>query len=363
MNILYLLFSFTTGGTERLVADICNEMAARQHQVHLYVVNDLYAPSMLESLDPHVSVQLQKRTAGSGSKLQTLFKIAQYIRKNKIDVVHCNSLDAPELLLLKPLFFPKAKILYTIHGMHQLEHKSKLQILYRNRYCDHIIAISDCVKEDVISAGADSRKVTTVYNAIDFRKFRKPCTKEFDPAQIVIGNVARIQPAVKGQDLLIRALKILKDDFPNIHCLFAGAPAAGHPEDLEQLTNLVAQLDLDNNVTFVGNIEDVSGFLNRLDVFVLPSRSEGFGISLVEAMAMGLPCVASRLEGPAEVLEDGACGVLFDPENAVDLAFQLKQLLQHYPEHKIAAMDHICDIKAQFNIQNMCTQLEALTTK
>ena len=84
MNILYLLFSFTTGGTERLVSDICNEMAGRDHNVHLYIVNDLVDQSMLDTLDPRIRVQLQKRPAGGGDRLGTLLKIARYIRKNKI---------------------------------------------------------------------------------------------------------------------------------------------------------------------------------------------------------------------------------------------------------------------------------------
>lgn len=360
MNILYLLFSFTTGGTERLVADICNEMVQRKHNVHLYVVNDLYTQSMLDSLNPDIKVCLQKRPAGGGNKLQTLLKIASYIRENNIDVVHCNSLDAPELLLLKPLLCPKAKVLYTVHGMHQLQSKASWKIRFRNLICHRIIAISDCVREDILASGISEKKVATVHNAIDLAKFPVPSGKAFDPAAPVIGNVARIYPAMKGQDILIRAIGILKQDFPAITCLFAGAPAKGQEQELQALEELSAQLGLWENVSFLGNVEDVPGFLSKIDIFALPSRSEGFGISLIEAMAMGVPCVASRLEGPVEVLQGGKYGALFTPDSPEELAQQLRQIMENYPAEKAAAGDRIAYVKQHYNIQTMCDRLEKL---
>ena len=360
MNILYLLFSFTTGGTERLGADICNEMVQRNHNVHLYVVNDLYAQSMLDALDPSVQVCLQKRSVGGGDKLQTLYKIANYIRKHKIHVVHCNSLDAPELLLLKPLLCPKTKVLYTVHGMHQLQTKSAAKIRFRNMLCHKIIAISDCVKEDILRSGIQESKVVTVHNAIDLTKFPVPSQKDFCLDVPVIGNVARIHPAMKGQDILIRAIGIMKKQYPHIRCLFAGAPAKGQEAQLQSLVALTQQLGLSENISFVGNVEDVAGFLNKIDIFALPSRSEGFGISLIEAMAMGIPCVASRLDGPIEVLQSGQYGTLFTPDDAEDLAKQLQSVIENYSVYRAASQTHIAYVKDHYNIQTMCDRLETL---
>ena len=360
MNILYLLFSFTTGGTERLVTDICNEMVRREHRVHLYVVNDLYDQCMLDALDPKVSVQLQKRPAGGSDKLQTLFKIAAYIRKNQIQVVHCNSLDAPELLLLKPFLMPKIKVLYTVHGMQHLKNKSSWKIRYRNLLCHKIIGISDCVSQDILSAGIDPKKIVTIPNAINFSKFPNRTEKVFDPSRPVIGHVARIQPQVKGQDILIRAIDLLKKDHPQIQCIFAGAPAQNCPQDLESLKNLVSDLGLEENITFVGGITDVPGFLSCIDIFALPSRSEGFGISLVEAMAMGIPCIASNLDGPAEVLEHGKLGLLFPTEDAQALADKITEMIAHYPSYHSQATQQAAHVRQQYNITVMCDSLEAL---
>lgn len=360
MNILYLLFSFTTGGTERLVTDICNEMVRRDHQVHLYVVNDLYDQSMLDALDPKVCVQLQKRSAGGGGKLHTLLHIAKYIRCNHIDVVHCNSLDAPELLLLKPFLAPRAKVLYTVHGMHQMRQKSRLKVMLRNLLCYRVIAISQCVKADILAAGIRESKVVTIPNAIDLSRFA-PSGKVMDPAAPVIGNVARIQPRVKGQDVLIRAIALLKKEYPHVRCLFAGAPAANDSQSLTELTDLTARLELTENVTFVGNVTDVPGFLSGLDIFALPSRSEGFGISLVEAMAMGIPCIASHLEGPAEVLEQGKYGQLFPSQDPQALADGLAAMLRSYDTCLARSRESMVYVQSTYHIRRMCDQLEALT--
>jgi glycosyltransferase involved in cell wall biosynthesis len=357
MKILYLLFSFTTGGTERLVGDICNEMVKRGHDVHLYVVNDLIDESMLRSLDSGVKVKLQNRPVGGGDKLGTLYKIASYIRQNRIEVVHCNSLESPELLLLKPVMFPKVPVIYTVHGLGQLKNKKKPAILYRNWLCHRVIAISDAVREDIIACGIDEKKVSTVYNAIDFSRFDRPRTKEFDPQNIVIGNVARIQPKVKGQDILLRAVAKLKSRYPGIRCLFAGGVGRGEAHALEELEKLAHELGIAENVSFLGNVEDVPGFLRELDVFVLPSRSEGFGISLVEAMAMGVPCVASDLGGPAQVLAGGEYGTLFKTGDPEALARQLSALIENYSGYLAIAETASAAVYRQYAIGTMCELL------
>jgi len=356
MRILYLLFSFTTGGTERLVSDIANEMARREHNVHLYIVNDLYEQSMLDTLDPKVQVQLQKRPVGGGGKLSTLLAVARYIRKNKIQIVHCNSFAAPELLLLKPVFFPNAKVIHTIHGMGQYGTLGKVKCLLRNILCHRFVAISDSVKQDMLTHGAAGKKIRTVYNAINLDKFI-PGKTEIEP-KVVFGNVARIMPEVKGQDILLDALGKLSLSHPGFHCYFAGGADAAHEAVFENLKKTAIDLGLERRVTFLGNVEDIPAFLKKVDVFVLPSRSEGFGISLIEAMAMGIPCVASRLDGPAEVLREGQYGTLFTPEDSDDLAQKLAQVIENLPQKREVAKEALAYVKETYSIVTMCDKLE-----
>ena len=170
-------------------------------------------------------------------------------------------------------------------------------------------------------------------------------------------NVARLQPSVKGQDILLRAVAKLKERYTGIQCLFAGSPGRAEPEALEQLQTLSRELDIEENVRFLGNVEDIPRFLRGLDVFVLPSRSEGFGISLVEAMAMGIPCVACDLGGPVQVLDGGKYGTLFKTGDSEDLAVQLAGLLENYPDHLAVVEAAWAAVRRQYAIGSMCEQL------
>ncbi len=360
MNIMYLLFSFTTGGTERLVTDICNEMVKRKHNIHLYIVNDHFDESMLQCLDTQVQVFLQKRPVGGGKNLQTLWKIAQYIRNNRIDIVHCNSFAAPELLLLHPLYFPKVKVLHTIHDVGQYRTLGKLKRIYRNLLCHRFIAISKCVERDLLDHGAAKKKVHTVYNAIDLTRFSDQTGIQKHTDAFCIGHVARIMPEKKGQDVLLDAIGLLYKKHPQLRCYFAGDADSAHEQAFSDLKAAVSRLGMEDRVFFLGNVEDVPSLLATLDAFVLPSRYEGFGISLIEAMAMGLPCIASRLDGPAEILQDGKYGLLFSTGDAQDLADKLEQLILHYDHYYALATEAKQYVRTHFYISDMCDRLEAL---
>lgn len=361
MNIVYLLFSFTVGGTEKLVTDICSEMSRSGQHVHLYIVNKHYDKQMLERLPSGVTVTCRNRAVGSGSKWKEMLALFQYCKKYHIDVVHCNSLDAPELLLAAKLFVPKLKVVYTVHGMNQYATLNKLRVLYRNLFCSSIIAISNSVKDDILQQGASARKVSVVYNAIDLSKYPLQNQKKFNQDRIVIGNVARIDSAIKGQDILINAIGRLKDKH-TITCYFAGAADGGHKDDLYQLKMLAqdAVHGSSSEIVFMGNVDDIPGFLSQIDLFVLPSRYEGFGISLIEAMSMGIPCISSDTNGPREIIGDHERGTLFNVNDAQDLADQLEKIITDYPRYKKQAKTAEVFVRQNYNIENMCAQLGAI---
>lgn len=360
MKIMYLLFSYTVGGTERLVTDICNEMASQGHEVYLYVVNDLYSEKLLKTLNDRVYVLLQKRKASRENIIMSMWKLALFIKREKIKVVHCNSFDSPELLFLAKMWNPKLKIVYTIHGIKQYCNLGRIRVIYRNIICKFIIAISQSVRDDIIACGAYANKVRIVYNAIDSSKIEERDIRESklkDKNSIIIGNVARIDLEKKGQDILLHAIALVKIKYPNIFCVFAGADMTENESELGKLKEIVKELDLESNVKFLGNVDNVFEFLSEIDVFVLPSRVEGFGISLIEAMAMGIPCIASDVGGPAEIIGKEERGLLFSVDDARQLAEKIFTMIERYTEQSRVAIQSISYIKKNFDIKNMCEEL------
>ena len=202
---------------------------------------------------------------------------------------------------------------------------------------DRVLTVSEevsrfCVKEDRL----DPTKVITIYSGIDLDKvgaINGDRALGLDRRRArdveVITAVGHIRK-VKGFDIFIRAAALVRREFPNAEFLIVGdVHEAEHGPELHELTRA---LGLTDSVRFLGSSENVVEVLKRSDVFVLPSRSEGFSNALVEAMACGLPCVATRVGGNAEAIEDGVSGFLVPPENPALAAERILRLLREPEE-------------------------------
>lgn len=354
---MYLLFSFTMGGTEKLVVNICNQMKQNGEDVHLFIVNDLLDESLLNKLDKRISIKLLRRKVGSKDKISPIIRVSKYVRENMIDIVHCNSFNAPELLILSKFINPKCKIVSTIHGVGQFNGISRLKINLKNMICDRFIGISNAVKNDIVQAGINESKVVRIYNGIDVSKYKFVKVKPFDESHVVICCIARIMPSIKGQDVLLKAAKQLKGKFPDIRVLFAGGVAESQKKDYEELIKYVESNNLSENVNFLGVIDDVPSFLNTVDICIVPSRSEGFGLALVEALSMGIPCIASDIDGPKEILENENVGMLFHNGDAVDLSKKIEMTIFNYRDIKELTLKNRETIKEKYSIQYMCEKI------
>ena len=98
MRIMYLLYSFTIGGTEKLISDICNQIS-KENDVYLFIVNDHYDEEMLSMVSSNVCVTLYGRKKGANNKLSIMIDIYRFCKTKNIDVIHCNALNTPELLI------------------------------------------------------------------------------------------------------------------------------------------------------------------------------------------------------------------------------------------------------------------------
>ncbi len=154
---------------------------------------------------------------------------------------------------------------------------------------------------------------------------------------MVLGNVARLFPDKKGQDVFVKAIAEYKENgkCSNVRCNFAGAVFKGQEKVFEELQEFVDQHQLQQNIRFLGNVKDIPGFLNGIDIFVLPSRYEGFGIALIEALACGIPVIASDIDGPREIFElakrDGVdIGYLAISGDSSDFAEKISDCIDNY---------------------------------
>ncbi|HRV95067.1 MAG TPA: glycosyltransferase [Anaerolineae bacterium] len=172
----------------------------------------------------------------------------------------------------------------------------------------------------------NSSKYVTIYLPIDLEKFaplkRQPSEEGYKNGNYpVIGIVSRVHPG-KGHEDLIRAMTKILEVFPKARLRIIGTGPL-----LEEMQNLSKSLNLNGAVEFTGFVEDLYPELSALDVFVLPSLTEGFPLSVMEAMAMGLPVAATPVGGVPEMVEPGQTGLLFPPKSPDGLADAVLQIL------------------------------------
>lgn len=189
---------------------------------------------------------------------------------------------------------------------------------------DAVFCVSQSVASRLESIGATGNLVV-VHDTIDVDDLEaraRSLTLDLPQGRPRIGAAAvRLVPA-KGVDVLVRAFARAADALPNAQLVIAGEP----DPDLD-LPGLARSLDIADRVTFLGFIEDTAALFSELDVFVLPSLSEGLNSSVLEAGALGVPVIAARVGGVPEAIADGETGLLVAPGDADALSKALVALL------------------------------------
>ena len=182
-----------------------------------------------------------------------------------------------------------------------------------------------------------TRPCPVIYPAVDLAAYnvqslplKMACRMELGlpPDAFLIGVVARLQRQ-KGIHVLVEAAAALAADYPHAHYVVVGGEHPLEPEYAEGLTRQVAEAGLTSRVSFAGHQTSVATWMQAMDVLTLPSiGAEGFGMVVVEAMALGKVVIASRLGGPPEIIEDGVDGVLVDPGDTQSLMAALAKAMR-----------------------------------
>ncbi|MEP6506685.1 MAG: glycosyltransferase [Gemmatimonadales bacterium] len=193
-----------------------------------------------------------------------------------------------------------------------------------------LIAVSRSLADSMRSFGVPNEKIAVVPNVIDQSVFTTGERSAPGPrARLLFVGIMR---HVKGLDILLRALRLLLDDGIDVELAIVGESFyPTYARDLGQLASLSTELNLDERVTFLGGMEpvEVAAEMRKSTVVVLPSRRETFGLVLAEALACGIPVVATRCGGPEDIVE-GGLGVMVDKENPAALAQGIGNVLKNY---------------------------------
>ncbi|SFQ06463.1 glycosyltransferase family 4 protein [Caldicoprobacter faecalis] len=260
-------------------------------------------------------------------------KIAHIIMKQGVDVLHCHGFKAGVVGRVGAILAGCPKV-YTVHNfVLPLSHRLKRAMLSKTekvlaKRTEGIIAVSHALKLELErECGIPGDKVSVIYNGISLphagkgEDVRWRLGIGFDA--IVIGSVARLIPS-KGIQYLLDAIPLVKSYCGDIRFMIVGdGPYEG------ALKMRAKDLGVEGDVIFTGYVTTVWDYLDAMDVFVLPTLSEGLGVSILEAMAMGKPVVASNVGGIPEIIEHGQNGYLVPPGDAATLASAIIYLIRN----------------------------------
>jgi glycosyltransferase involved in cell wall biosynthesis len=204
--------------------------------------------------------------------------------------------------------------------------------------------------------GIDPDRVLTIHNGLDLADWMSDVHAPNKSSEVKITTVGNIR-RVKGHDILIRAAAIILREYPDVSFSIAGDVL--EQDYFAELLNLIQALNLSHRVYFAGGVRDLREHLSASDIFVLPSRSEGFSNAIVEAMATALPIVATDVGGNAEAVIDGVTGFLIPPENPEALAEAIMRLLRDPTRSKRMGLAGQGIVAQRFTTDAMMNQIKA----
>ena len=360
-RVLHIIDSLHLGGAQEVVLNLATCGSARfRHEVATMHGRGIYwdrlrqAGVKVHSLSPHKLLPFY------------LASIPWRLLADRPDILHCHLI--PSNIIAKPLgaLLGVPVVINHDHTNDTRRAESRLLLAldrFSNRFASHIVAVSASCREFLITRESiPANDVTLVPNAIDLRRF-SPSTARRDQTRIelglpasarVVAGVGRLNPQ-KNFALFLDIAAQLALRFPGLHFLLAG----DGPEE-KMLREKAAALGIADRVTFSGYVADTRLVYLAADVLLMPSRYEGLPMTLLEAMAMGLPVVASRLDGIAEVIGDGREGFLVPSDDASLFVERTAALLQDAELSSRIAQNARAKIEASFSVERMTSAVEEI---
>lgn len=367
--VMHVVFNFDVGGLENGIVNLINHMDGERFR-HCVVALTGCEPSFCERVTrDDVSFVALEKPPGHGVKLYPrLYRLFADIRPA---IVHTRNLAALEAVVPARA----AGVPVRIHGEHgwdlsdpggvRLKYKL-MRRLYRP-FVSHYVALSGQIARYLNRAvGVPEMHITRICNGVDARRFHPaeggPGMLEASPYNasglIVIGTVGRLQP-VKDQLNLVRAFALLMQRAPN-EARRLRLMIVGDGPMRSQIEGEIAHFGLGERVWLAGERGDIPEVMRAMDVFVLPSRAEGISNTILEAMACGLPVIATEVGGNGELVDHGNTGGLAPANNSEALAAYLERYVKDADlraKHGLAARARI---EANFSIEHMVNSYQDL---
>jgi glycosyltransferase involved in cell wall biosynthesis len=321
MRILNIMLAKTLGGIEQVFLDYDHALRSQKEDV-ISVVNP---KALIKNQLSNDSKYLELSDFSQFDWFAAI-KLRKIIKTNKIDAIITHGNRAT--VIAQKACLKKTPIISVAHNYH-IKHLLK---------SDSIIAITEDLKNKIIETGFPKNKVFKLNNPIILEESTIGKFKKF--ANIpTIGFIGRFVPR-KGINVLVDAIKKLQERNIKVKAIFA----SDGPEK-ERIVQQVKSLGLEKIIKFVGWIEDKKAFFNSIDIFIIPSLHEAFGVVVLEGLAYSKPIIATKSEGPSEILHNNVDGILVEINSSDEIANAIEYLIDNPEKAKKIAMNGHKEVK------------------
>lgn len=339
--VAHIIYALSTGGLENGLVNIINRSPPDRYR---HVVICLTTADEFVQRFTAKDVQVIALGKRPGYDMRCYRRLRRLLRELRPDIIHSRNMAALEAQLCG-IGLPNVKRVHGEHGreVNDIDGSNWKYLLFRKfmrLFVDRYIAVSRDLENWLISTvGVSASKVRQIYNGVDHREFVPQSVKPSAllPQQwrdldgiVVVGTVGRLTP-VKDQQLLLRAVATLRRDHPGLGNRLRLLVVGDGPL-YPALSRMVDELALQDVAWLAGDRNDVALLLHVMDIFVLPSLGEGISNTVLEAMASGLPVIATAVGGNVELVEEGFNGRLIPSGNCQALAGAMAYLITESEE-------------------------------
>jgi len=308
---------------------LAKQMAAREHSVMFAARPD---SRIIQELDTTAIGIIPLKLSGV-LNINTIMRLHALIKTRKLQIIHCHRSGDLILFLVLSMFMNLPPVILD----KQVSSKITKRDLYHRiiyRLVSKIFVLSKYLERNVLeTCPVMPDKITVIPGGIRLDDYirsndsRERIRKEWgiDSTCVVIGCVSRIDEQ-KGLMDVVNAFSMLSKNDPQLRLVFVGEPTVGEPAFAEKLHRQIGELKISREIIFAGYRADIPRVLSAFDLFILPSYEESFGYVFIEAMAAGLPVIATNAGGVPEIVEDGTTGILVSPRNQSEIFKAMEKL-------------------------------------
>ena len=363
-KIRVLHIAEAAGGVERYLETLFKY--SKDQVENILVCSQNYDYKKFKTLADRVIVLRMAHDIEPSSDIKVERTLRKIIKQLKPDIVYAHSSKAGAFARIADLGLNN-KVIYNPHGWaFNMQQSAKKKEMYKwvekisAHFCDKIVCISDAERESALREKiCKPSKLQVIYNGIDLEEIEKAAS--MSKAQLgipedtfVVGMVGRLSKQ-KAPDTFVKAAKLIKEKIPNAFFLMVG-----DGELRGQIEGLINQYDLGSSFLITGWVDNPTAYMKIMDIGMLLSRWEGFGLVLPEYMACGVPIVATNVDAIPNIIKDGVNGMLVNKDDYDDAANKIWKLYMDINRREKIIRSGSLDAQTRFNSSRVLSETEEM---